>query len=281
MNLSRRTKLVSTKLMMIMGLTKLMIIVGLALALNSPAQATEATYYRFWQGFKKADLTHAQFLNGLPDFVTKAPSLYANYGLSNYIVLMPPSQKPSFIPDEFALLAFDSEQSYRAARATPEGKQYGDDHWTLFDKNISKSADMLSFTGGITSLQPNAAYNIIGKPVDLAKGVTFAFVGLRKPEISKPNFLRAMASHVRLVAKTLGPKGLKGYLILATEEYEIAYMVWESQAHADAAFASPEGALVQADANKSLNLLIWKKAASYTGGSISDNEVYETSSLIQ
>ncbi|MGE0634182.1 MAG: hypothetical protein AB7O96_17335 [Pseudobdellovibrionaceae bacterium] len=248
----------------------------LAFLFFTNAHAVEANYYRFWQGFKKNNLTEGQFVDAIPDFMKKGVDLYSGNGISDYLVLMPPSEKPSFVPDEFALLAFDSKESYDKVRATPEGKQYGEDHWQIFERSTSKSAEMRTFSEGITMLAPNVAYNVLGKPVDIQKSAVFTFVGLKKTGLSSEQFLKNMASHLQLVKKEMGPLGMVGYLALATENYEVAYMMWESEEKAAAAFASPAGEKVQKDASNSLDMLFYKEAALHDGSPVSNGEAYKT-----
>ena len=100
---------------------------------------TPAAYYRVWQGFKKTDLTTDQFKSNLNQLMEDTVSLYHGKVLNQYLVAIPPKNKPSYIPNEFALVALHNEKDYREIRKTPEGIAYSDLHWEVFDKKTSGS----------------------------------------------------------------------------------------------------------------------------------------------
>ena len=106
-------------------------------------QAQEAQYFRVWQGFQKTTLSKSDFLLTLPTFMKATVDLYhqQNHALINYIVVIPPKNKPAFIPDELALVALTSKNDYQYIRQTVEGQKYSESHWTLFNKENSKSSE--------------------------------------------------------------------------------------------------------------------------------------------
>jgi hypothetical protein len=100
-----------------------------------------AGYFRVWEGFQRADLSKGEFQAAIPSFMQDTVELYGGErALSNYIVVLPPKKKPSFIPDELALVALTSEADYRRIRETAKGKAYGARHWDVFDRDTSRSA---------------------------------------------------------------------------------------------------------------------------------------------
>src|SRR5437588_12379615 len=113
---------------------QLIMMITVLLATTMAYAQNEATYYRFWQGFKLPDLTSEQFVQGLPPFMQSTVDVYQGKGINNYLVALPPANKPAFIPDEFALVAFDNEADYLADRNTPAGKAYANSHWQHFDQ---------------------------------------------------------------------------------------------------------------------------------------------------
>lgn len=198
----------------------------LASTLVACVHAHEATYYRAWQGFAKEG--PAPMLSSLPSFMSATIDLYAkNQALSNYFVIIPPANSPAFLPHELALVSLTTEADYRRIRATAEGEAYSAAHWDIFDRATSASAPMQNF--GEAPLVSNTAYNVLGKPVDWSKGVSFAFVGLRKNKLSPSEFLNRLKKHVSEVAAYMEPMGLRGYIIIANDNYEVAYMNWESE----------------------------------------------------
>jgi hypothetical protein len=235
---------------------KIQILILAALLVQSTLAlgAETANYYRVWQGFKKQDLSEIQFVGALPSFLRSTTQLYKD-SLNQYLVGVPPFDKPNYIPDEFALLAFGSETSYQAIRATPEGQAYGESHWQIFDKSRSGSLKLESELPGF--LSSGKAYNALGKPNDWKSGTTGFFIGLRKANLSSDEFLRKLSQHVRLAASSLKPLGLKGYIIIVQDNYEVAYMNWSSEAAMKRAFEMPAGQRVAQDASSFLETLQW------------------------
>lgn len=234
-----------------------------------------AQYYRFWQGFKRSTIERSELNSKLPEFMNLTVSLYEGKGLNNYMVAVPPENKPDFIPDEFALVAFESEEAYKKVKQTPEGQAYTEKHWEIFEKEISKSAPMENFDPNMTSVKLGTAYNVFGKPLDLPKSHVMFFVGAKKAGLSVEEFSSEMVKHINFVAERLGPQGLIGYLPLATENYEVAYLVWESAEAAAKAFASPEGIEVRNDADRLLDGVMFESSQSFSG-SVSNGSFYST-----
>jgi len=232
-------------------------------ALNKQT-VSQATYFRVWQGFKRPDLNAAGFDGKLPGFMKTTVDFYQERGINNYLVAVPPSGMPSFVPDEFALVAMQSEEAYTAARSTPEGQAYGAKHWELFDQQTSKSAPYVKFSDARPStLVSNTSYDVIGEPIDWSAGYTAFYLGLRKSELSVADFLTGLSKHIQFVSSTLGPIGLKGYIIIANDNYEIAYMNWSSKEASAAAFASEKGKAVAADAGKILDMQMFQGAEKF------------------
>lgn len=256
------------------------LVILLSLLPNHGFSAESAGYYRMWQGFKKPAFSSEEFREKLPNFMNGTVRVYGNL-LNNYLVALPPASKPDFIPDEFALVALGSEQDYRQVRNTPEGKEYGESHWQLFAREKSGSAPISNFfPEEPSSLQSNKAYDLMGAAVDWKKGHTTFFLGLRKDSLTKAEFLNRLSQHVKLAANSFRSVGLKGYLVIANENYEAAYMNWESKEAMQAAFFSAAGAQVQKDAGRFLELLQWSETEAYDSHSVAASHFYETASLI-
>jgi hypothetical protein len=225
-------------------------------------QAPQATYYRAWQGFMKAGLGQDQFVTEFPSFMQRTVDLYKG-DLNNYIVVIPPATKPSYIPDEFALVALRDEASYRAHRATPEGVQYGEDHWTYFDKTTSKSATNTNVLSA--ELVSGTAYDLSGGPVDWSRGHTLFFLGTRKSGVSTTEFLARLREHVALASSVLKPQGMTGYIVIANDNYEAAFINWESKEAMERAFAQASGQNIGADARTFMDVMMWNEVTTLKG----------------
>lgn len=220
-----------------------MILSVLLFVLTNISQAQEATlnqahYYRFWQGFRKANLSQDQFKSELPSFIKDTVDLYDGKGLNNYLVFLPANpNKPSFIADELALVAFDSEDSYLNVRKTPQGQLYSDRHWDVFEKGPSKSAPLIHGLP-LDKIEFQTAYDVINEKVDWNTGYSTLYIGLRKNNISTNDFIVFMKDHISEVANIFKPHGLKGYLALVGQDYEIAFQNWSSKEDAQNALNS-------------------------------------------
>ncbi|OQW51900.1 MAG: hypothetical protein A4S09_09540 [Proteobacteria bacterium SG_bin7] len=242
---------------------------------TAPAQEV-ANYYRVWQGFQRSDISGAQFLGDLPGFMRDTIKMYEGRALSNYIVVIPPKDSPDFLPHEFALVALTSEESYRYIRSTSEGKRYADRHWDVFDKKLSKSAPFVVYDDTrVRKLESNVSYDMFGQPLNWSLGHTVVFVGIRKPEVSKQDFMARLQNHIELARNVMSSRGLHGYIVVANENYEVAYLNWNSKKSHDSSVASDAGKLVFGDAGKFMNPLMYQEPVIYSGGSVELNKVYQ------
>jgi putative intracellular protease/amidase len=255
----------------------------LAAAMLASADAladVPAGYFRVWEGFRRADLSEQKFLGELPSFMADTVKLYGDRGvLSNYIVVMPPKEKPAFIPDELALVALTGEADYRKIRETPEGQAYSARHWDVFDRSTSRSApQFIDYQRTRPSaLVDGSAYDMVGKPIDWSTGYSLVYIGIRKSEVSQADFLKHLQAHIELAHRHMVPQGLRGYIVTAHENYEVAYLNWTSKAAHDQALASLGGKAVFADAGKIMNALMYQEATQVTAGiPVENSKAYST-----
>jgi putative intracellular protease/amidase len=230
-----------------------------SLAADLRPSGVAAEYFRVWAGFKRPELDVQSFKQGMSAFVDETRELYKGRGLSDYLVMIPPANKPAFVPDELALVALDSEQAYRAVRNTPEGQAYSQNHWKIFDRSNSQSAPRVVnyFQENPQSLESGLAYDLIGEPIDWSRGYTRAFLGVRKEGVSQEDFLRNLSAHIRLAATNLRPLGMQAYIVLANKDYEVAYIHWASREAHDLAFSRSEGSQVFVDAGRFMTPLMY------------------------
>jgi len=252
----------------------LMATAGLAFA--NPSQkspAPLAEYFRVWQGFQNAQMTSDQFLGELPSFMRDTVELYGKaQALNQYLVVIPPKNKPDFIPDELALVALTSESAYQTVRATPEGKRYSERHWDIFEKGKSQSAKRLVnyFAEKPAQLEPSVAYSILPPALNWNDGFSLVYIGTRKNDITAAQYLARLKSHIELASRKMGPQGLRGYIVIANEDYEVAYLNWPSQEAHDRAVASLSGKAVFGDASEFMDTLMYEPAFDLVAGEAVD-----------
>lgn len=238
------------------------------LAVSVAIASEQATYFRVWEGFRKPAITSAEFLNGLPGFMDATLDLYGRK-LNQYIVGVPPALSPEIIPDEFALLAFKDKADYDQARNSPEGRVYARSHWQLFSPETSKSLPLSRYSADHPdSLQHHRAYQMLDKPIDWRSGTSVFFIGTRKSGVPKDLFLNRLSRHTRMAAVRMLRHGLRGYIVIANENYEAAFMNWSSEDDMARAFTTEDGKAVMQDAQEIMDTVMWTtgKDASSTSG---------------
>lgn len=245
-------------------------IIGLVLALSWPTvsvwaqQRVESVpYYRVFRGVIRADVSQSNFMQQLNTvFIPALPLTHAKNGAVAYLPAVPPLNKPASIIDEYALVGYESRAVYEAARQTPEGRQYGDLHWTIFDREKSKSGGAVILGDQIIAETP---YDVIEKPVDWQSGYSTFFIGTRHPQLNPETFIQRLYKHVVDVRRAFSTYGLDGYVIVANGDYEAAFQHWPNKDAAAAAFGSDAGKAIIAEASGILTLLQFSEAAAFNG----------------
>jgi hypothetical protein len=235
-------------------------------------EAPKAGFFRVWRGYRKQGLNDAGFLAQLAPFMRKTTDLYGPELLSNYLVALPPEERPALVPAEFALIALENEEGYRAIRATPEGQAYADAHWEIFDRETSKSANLK--VGLPDVLETGSAYDLSPEALDWRTGENLFYLGTRKEGLSQADFLSRLRTHMELVQRELQPLGLRGYIVLADEGYEAAFLNWESEEARLAAFAGQAGPKVMRDAAEFMDGLQYSTALKQATGEAVEAQTY-------
>ncbi len=245
---------------------------------RQPRAAAQATFYRVWQGFQKPGLAPHSLEKGLPSFMKETVDLYGSAGILNqYLVVMPPKGKFANIPDELALVALASEDEYKAVRQTPAGQKYSDRHWDLFSKETASSAKkFVNYeVEKPAKLESGTAYSMFNPKFDWSEGYTLAFVGARKPSLSKDAFLDRLKNHIEMARDVMGPRGLQGYIVFAHDDYEVAYLNWNSQKAHDLTMKDPAAGKVFEDAEQIMERVMYEPAQKHIAGEEVDfNKVY-------
>lgn len=239
-------------------------------------------YYRFWRGFKKDGLAWIEFHRALVnDFMPATVKTHGSEGLMSYMVVLPPRGDSRFIPDEIALVTYGSEQTYKTITNTPHGKAYQVKHGEIFstrtpghaeplnkglESRISRSLVPVDFSG-ITAkgFHSERAYDVLSKPVDWQKGHSVCFFGLRKKSLRPDFFWDTLYKHIIYTRTAFSPLGLKGYVILVSPDYEIAFMNWESKSAMENALQSQKGKALVRDSRGILDTILWQDFRDFDG----------------
>jgi hypothetical protein len=207
------------------------IITSIFLTLIISSIADAAPYYRLWQGWKLDSIDYEGLRRGLDErFIPATVEVGMGRGLMSYLpALAPlPEKRPEVVrkllPDEIALVVYDSEANYRSIRNTPQGEAYGALHWEYFDKDKgSKSTLPEKYLG---KLEPTHAYDVLGSVEHWQNGYAVYVMSLRKQDASP---------YVDQMRRDFFRNGLKSYLVLVEESYVIEYQLWRDKSSFDAA----------------------------------------------
>jgi quinol monooxygenase YgiN len=236
-------------------------------ACASAQNLEQAHYFRIWQGYQKPEMSSQQLLAELPTFMKDTVDIYREKALNNYIVIIPPLAKPAYVPDELALVALNSKENYDLIRTTPEGQKYAARHWDIFNKDTSKSAPFINYASDKPSnLVSGTAYDLISNPIDWTRGYTAVFIGTKKSNLNSSDFLQKLQKHIESAQTIMQPKGLLGYIVIANENYEVAYLNWTSKEAHDNAAQTTDGKAVFAEAHSIMDVIMYTTAESATAG---------------
>lgn len=241
-------------------------LIPLLLLTLAPALQAEAPLIRVYRGFRRAEVSSRQFLEVLSSrFIPAAPEIMAPHGLVGYVPAVPPEDKPAFVPDEIAIVVYGSAEGYSSSWDDPKVQEYGRMHGELFENSRTGRTRTGTAVPFARALEADTPVDVFGTPVDWQRGFTGVFVGLRRPEVPREEFLARLTAHLVHVREQLEPLGLDGYVVSATEEYELAWMHWPSRELADEAYQTPAGIEAAADAGRILTPLMWAPAEVFAG----------------
>jgi len=196
----------------------------------------QAGYFRFWRGYKRADLTEQQLVDGLNARLLPATGALAQSDahLTSYQPVVPEvaPQAQYGLPHEVALVEYQDEASYLKFRATPLGQAYGDMHWELFSKDLSKSAVPEPYVGVVATAK---AYEVV-KAASWSQGKNDFRVYPRAEGLTDADYLAWVRSHIESV-RASAPAGL---IVLVDASYVLEYVSWPD----GATHAGSEGAAI-------------------------------------
>lgn len=134
-------------------------------------------------------------------------------GTSAFLNCVNSSRKSSDLPDEIALVIYESEEKYRAIRNTPEGEKYSAAHWDFFEKDLSKSSVTVPFEG---KFEMNGAYELHPSADTWQKGHTIVSIY----ELSTKD----LGTLARKFKERKKVKGIRNAIVLISGELVIEYV---------------------------------------------------------
>jgi hypothetical protein len=215
------------------------------------ANASPPDAVRVWRGYRLSSLAVPDFLTALGSiFMPVTVQLQRLYGLTAYLPAVPPTEKPVGVPDEIALVFYETQQAYTDTSLIVAGRAYSRLHSTVFDLSISKSGFPVPLPNRLAFDTP---YFLFTDAVDWQTGFSQVFVGTRKNNISSAQFAASLATFLKHVREHR-PKGLEGAIVCVNANWVIYWEHWTSEA------ASLKGHI--SDLAKLADLVMLKPSAS-------------------
>ena len=175
---------------------------------------------RVWRGFRSPTLQQDAFLNKLSTvFVPATVEMQTKIGLAAYIPTVPGgvAGKPATVPDETAILYWNSQDTYTNGFKTLAVRTYTLTHAAVYTAE-SGAAFPLLFNGTLAQDQP---YYLVDQPADWMLDSINHLVGARPANVTPANFL---AGITQVIAGIQKEGVLKGGVVCVGADYLV---YWE------------------------------------------------------
>lgn len=142
-----------------------------------------ANAVRVWRGFRSSQLSQTDFFNKLSTvFVPATVEMQQNVGLDLYVPTIPAGMqdKPKTVPDETAILFWNSQQTYHDGFKTLAVRTYTLTHAAVYTAE-SRADFPLLFDGELLANQP---YFLFNQPVDWMYGNIQHLIGALPSNLS-------------------------------------------------------------------------------------------------
>ena len=145
-------------------------------------------------------------------FIPIAMQIQRIYGLAAYLPAVLPKDKPVCLPDEVALVFYESKEAYRATMEYPGGRAYQDMHAIVFSLARSQSGFPEAFAG---SVQPGTAYHLLDTKADWQTCPVELWAGARRKDMNLKSYLGSLSAFARGLQES--PKKISGAILCAEE----------------------------------------------------------------
>jgi hypothetical protein len=192
---------------------------------------------RVWRGFRLPDLNVAQFYNKLGTvFVPATVLMQIDAGLHSYTPTVPGglAGKPDAVPDETAILFWESQATYWNGFTRLAVRTYTLTHNGVYvtQNNQSRADFPVLFAGSLTTDQPVYLFE---NPADWMHGAVTHFVAARPPGVDVAAFQTGVAKVLAEIQKTVA---LDGAIACVGSDYLV---YWELGPVAPGAKQGPTG----------------------------------------
>lgn len=180
-----------------------------------------------WRGFMAPPpQTYAGFSGFLGSiFVPACALLQPPVGLRAYIpTMVPQANKPAAVPDQTALMFWDTPGSHDLANSTVAVRAYQNLHGGLYDMVRSHTPEVPQpLPATAAAFTPEQPYYLFHNPADWMLGTVRHVVGARPPDMPVAGFLNAVYEWA--VQFSSGqPANIDGALVCAGNDYAVAWV---------------------------------------------------------
>jgi hypothetical protein len=175
---------------------------------------TDPDAVRVWRGFRAPTIDLKAFYERLETvFVPSTVLMQIDAGLEGYIpsVLGGLEGKPDTVPDETAILFWESQQTYRDGFKTLAVRTYTLTHGAVYTAASGAEFPVL-FAGELKANQP---YNLVDQAVDWMHGTVRHLAGARPEDVDPESFRAGLAEVLS------GGVGLAGAIVCAGDDYVV------------------------------------------------------------
>jgi hypothetical protein len=199
-----------------------------------PARELPPDAVRVWRGFRGPTIELPAFYERLNAvFVPATVLMQIDAGLDGYMptVLAGLPEKPDEVPDETAILFWDSQQAYRDSFKTLAVRTYTLTHGAVYTQG-SGAGFPLSFAGALNAEQP---YYLAEHPADWMRGAVRHLVAGRPTGVEPGTFHAQIAEQLVTAQRS----GVRAAIACAGEDYLVYWELEdEDPASTDERFAA-------------------------------------------
>jgi hypothetical protein len=179
---------------------------------------------RVWRGYRASAMALADFFTRLGTvFIPATVEMQIRVGLDTYIPTVPGgmANKPDTVPDETAILFWDSQQTYTDGFKTLAVRTYTLTHGAVYQPP-SGAAFPVRFTGALTAEQP---VYLIDQPADWMHGKVTHVIGGRPANVVAADFLKNIAGALG----TIQSSGIAGAIACAGNDYVVYWVLGDKK----------------------------------------------------
>jgi len=182
---------------------------------------------RVWRGYRIAALEPAAFLADLGSvFIPVTAQLQRLFGLTAYLPTVLPVSKPDSLPDEIALVFYETQKAYNDTKLRVAGRAYSLLHSAVFQlPDRSQSGFPTKFAGKVEADTPHYLFD---DRADWQTGYAHVFVGARKAADTSAQFLKSLAPVMASIQKHR-PAGLEGAVVCGSADWVLYWELWADE----------------------------------------------------